>query len=76
MTVPLMKITGSGLFAIACAVALLWTCLIGEQIMMRQAREERAIVLRGIDAQRSWHQARPVSAPVAKPSRRLRFAAG
>ena len=73
---PLIKITGSGLFAIACAVALLWTCLIGEQIMMRQAQEERALVLRGIDAQLSWRRVRPVKTPVAKPSRLSRFAAG
>jgi len=74
--VPLMKITGSGLFAIACAVALLWSCLIGEQIMMRRAQEQRALVLRGLDAQQSWRRPRPVSAPALPPSGRPRLAAG
>jgi hypothetical protein len=74
--VPLTKITGSGLFAIACAVALLWTCLIGERMMMRSAQAERALVLRGIDAQQSWRRPRPVAAPAVPPSRLTRFAAG
>ena len=73
---PLMKITGSGLLAIACAVALLWTCLIGERVMLRRAQEQRALVLRGLDAQRSWRRSQPVSTPVIPPSRMARPAAG
>ncbi len=73
---PLMKITGSGLFAIACAVALLWTCLIGERLMMGRAQEQRALVLRGIDAQQSWRRPRPVATPAIPRSRLSRFVAG
>jgi hypothetical protein len=30
---PVAKISGQGLFAIACSVALLWSYLIGERVM-------------------------------------------
>ena len=36
---PVAKITGQGLIAIGCSVALLWTCLLVEQItLLRAAR--------------------------------------
>jgi hypothetical protein len=71
-----MKITGSGLLAIACAVALLWTCLIGEHVMFERARQERALVMRGLDAQRNGRHAQPVSTPAFPHPRTPRPAAG
>ncbi len=41
----IVRITGSGLSAIALSVALLWTCLLGERMMMRDARRENARIL-------------------------------
>lgn len=49
--VPLAKITIPGLSAIACAVVLLWTCLLGERALMNRAYAERANVMRSIERQ-------------------------
>ncbi len=57
---PVAKITGQGLFAIGCAVALLWTCLFAERAMMRRAWAERAEVMRTVvesQRQRNTHPA-------------------
>ena len=43
---PIIKITGQGLSAIALSVALLWGCIIGEGVTARRAFSERAKVLR------------------------------
>jgi len=59
---PIVKITGQGLSAIALAVALLWGCWIGERVTMHRAMVERERVLR--DLRRLRHQPEPVSFPV------------
>jgi hypothetical protein len=46
---PIAKITGQGLLAIGCAVALLWSSLAAERAMMRRAYAERAEVMRGLE---------------------------
>ena len=38
---PIAKITGQGLLAIACSVALLWGCLIAERVVLRAAVAEQ-----------------------------------
>ena len=43
---PLVRITREGLAMIALAVALLWGCVVGQHVMMRQALLERARVMR------------------------------
>lgn len=40
------KITGQGLSAIAVLVVLLWTCIIGERLLMRSAHSDMSQVLR------------------------------
>jgi len=45
---PFAKITGSGLAAIACAVAALWACILGERITFERAYAERAAVMRSL----------------------------
>ncbi len=67
---PIAKITGQGLTAIALSVALLWGCLIGERVMVRRASAERAQVMR--DLRRIRLRANPVqlhprSEPVSVP---------
>ena len=42
---PIAKITGQGLFAIACSVALLWTCLFAERVIVHRAAGERRQLL-------------------------------
>jgi hypothetical protein len=60
--VPLFKITIPGLSAIACAVVLLWACLLGERISMRRALEQRTSVIR---AMQQLHK--PSAPPVSMP---------
>ncbi len=61
---PVVKITGQGLWAMALAVALLWGCVAGERLLSRRAATERARVLREIKVfQRTWRP-QPVSAPL------------
>jgi len=66
---PIARITGQGLFAMGCSVALLWSCLIGERVMLRHADSERIQVLRQIEQLRLQPRPVPVSAPSA--SRRM-----
>ena len=67
---PAPKITGQGLFAIACSVALLWGCLIGERVMLRDAATERVKVFREMEQLQHHTRPTPVSAPVPSASRR------
>jgi hypothetical protein len=58
---PVARITGPGLAAIALSVALLWGCVIGQRVMMRQALLERARVMRQLVYPQ--HRTQPVSVP-------------
>ena len=74
---PVAKITGQGLSAIALSVALLWGCLIGERVASRRAFSERAKVLRDISRMQRRQRTQPVSAPAAPfTPHRARVAAG
>ena len=59
---PIVKITGQGLSAIALSVALLWGCWMKQQSVARQDGVERARVLRDLREMR--HHGMPVSAPI------------
>jgi hypothetical protein len=75
---PLAKITGPGLAAIAGSVALLWSCVILQHIAQRDAWIERARVIREVRNLRQLRQ--PHTVPVSDPSplvpRRLHVTAG
>ena len=43
-----MKITRSGLAAIACSVALLWGCILAERMELNRAYAERDAVMRTV----------------------------
>ena len=73
---PIVKITGQGMSAIALSVALLWGCLIGERLAARRAFSERAKVLRDISRLRRRERTQPVSAPSPFLSHRPRVASG
>jgi len=62
---PIAKITGQGLAAIAVSVVLLWACLIGEQLILNRSYARRAQVmqdLRRMQVNRGGTQ--PASTPV------------
>jgi hypothetical protein len=73
---PIVKITGQGLSAIALSVALLWGCLMGERVAARRAFSERAKVLRDISRMKRRQRTQPVSAPSPFIPHRARVAAG
>jgi hypothetical protein len=61
---PIAKITGQGLVAIALSVFLLWGFVLGQRALERRAYAERAQVLREIRMQ----QRRPRPIPVSLPN--------
>jgi len=72
---PIARITGQGLAAIACAVALLWGSFIGERIMVQRAAAARVTVMRDLERMQRTRRSQPVSVPVHKP-RPVRVTAG
>ena len=60
---PIARITGQGLAAIALSVALLWACFIGERLMVRHALDQRAQLMRELHQMQRDHRAQPVSSP-------------
>ena len=69
---PIAKITGQGLAAVALAVALLWGCFIGERLMVRQALAQRAQLMRELHQMQRERRTQPVAAPTQRaphPSR-------
>jgi len=74
---PIVKITGQGLSAIACSVALLWGCWIEEQSLARRDHLERARLLHDLKVlQQSVPASQPVSAPFRRAPRTQRTTAG
>lgn len=69
---PIAKITGQGLAAIACSVALLWACLVGERVTVRHARREHARVIRDLHFMQTHRRVEPVSIPVPVTPRGVR----
>lgn len=59
--VPLLKITNFGLLAIACAVAILWSCVLGERTLTRRAAEERQTVIRSMERMQKAHHLEPAA---------------
>lgn len=66
---PVAKISGQGLYAIACSVALLWGCLIGERVMLRHAASERVRVLHEIEQLQRRSRPTPTIAPLPSSAR-------
>jgi hypothetical protein len=70
---PIAKITGQGLAAIACSVALLWACFLGERLTVRHANREYARVIRDLHQMQTQRRIEPVSVPVPlQPPVRMR----
>jgi len=73
---PIAKITGQGLAAIALSVALLWGIFIGERVLVRQTLEQRTLVMRELQEMQRGHRTEPVSTPVPLPGHPLRVTVG
>ncbi len=58
------KITGQGLAAIALSVAVLWGCLITEQVTWNHSYERRAQVMREMRHLQLLNRTQPASTPV------------
>ncbi len=67
---PIARITGPGLAAMALSVMALWGCFIAERLTMRRALAEQTRVMRDLDRMRSRERTpQPVSTPARKPKR-------
>jgi hypothetical protein len=73
---PIAKITGQGLAAIALSVALLWACLIGERMLVSQTLAQRAQVMRELHQMQREHGTQPVSTPAHRSAHSARVAIG
>jgi len=74
---PIAKITGQGLAAIALSVALLWACFIAERVTVRRARIEQAQVMRDLrDLQRQRRGTEPAASPLPQVPRPERVYVG
>jgi hypothetical protein len=71
---PIVKITGQGLATIACAVALLWGCFIGERLTAKRAFAERARIMRDLHLLQKKQQ--PVTVPIHRYGHPVRSTAG
>jgi hypothetical protein len=72
---PIVKITGQGLSAIALSVALLWGCLLEERAITRHTYAERARVLQDLRRLRRTPQ-QPASAPLPQTQQVPRVTTG
>jgi len=73
---PIARITGQGLAAIALSVALLWACFIGERLMVRNAIDQRAQLMRELHQMQRDRRAQPVSAPAHRGPHPTRVTVG
>jgi hypothetical protein len=74
--VSVAKITGQGLTSIAILVALLWTCAIGERVILGRANAGAAQVMRAMRELRFKTRREPAATPVRLPHRRLHTEVG
>lgn len=73
---PIARITGQGLGAIAVAVGILWACFIGERVLFHQAYTQRAQVMRELQQMQRLRRLEPASAPVHHYSHPVRTSLG
>lgn len=67
--ISIARITGQGLASIAILVALLWTCIIGERLLSRDATHGAEQVMQALRALRFKIRHEPAAAP-ARPAHR------
>ena len=67
--VSVARITGQGLTSIAILVALLWTCLICQRVILGRANAGAAQVMRAMRELRLKNRRQPAAAPARPPHR-------
>ncbi|MGA2736161.1 MAG: hypothetical protein ABSG65_01790 [Bryobacteraceae bacterium] len=67
--VSVAKITGQGLTSIAILVAILWTCAIGERVILGRANAGAAQVMREMRELQYENRRLPAAAPTRKGHR-------
>jgi hypothetical protein len=73
---PIAKITGQGLAAIALSVLLLWSCFVGAHLTVKRAVAQQAQVMRELHQLQRDRQAQPVSAPRPQGTHPVRATVG
>jgi hypothetical protein len=73
---PIAKITGQGLAAVAASVALLWTCILADRAAEQMAVNERARVVREVQQMQQRLRPEPASTPSPFSRHRLQMNAG
>ena len=73
---PIAKITGQGLAAIALSVALLWACFVGERLLVRHTLDQRVQLMRELHRMQRDHRAQPVYAPTPRGPHPTRVTVG
>jgi hypothetical protein len=73
---PIAKITGQGLAAIALSVGLLWACLVGERLTLNRAVARRAEVMRELRQLQLRNRTVPASTPIQRRSNPSRVTIG
>ena len=74
--IPVAKITGHGLMSIAILVALLWTCVIGEHVILGRANSGAEEVVRAMRELRFKSRRHPAAIPARRPGHRLHAEVG
>ncbi|HLK47422.1 MAG TPA: hypothetical protein VKT49_04770 [Bryobacteraceae bacterium] len=62
------KITTPGLAAMTVSVAILWSCFIGEQVVLRNAAHQQTRVLYEMKLLRQRQRSQPASTPIPQKS--------
>ena len=70
------RITTPGLAAMGVSVTLLWSCLIGERVLMRNAAHEQTRLLHEMNLLRQKQRSEPASAPLPVRPHRPQAAKG
>jgi hypothetical protein len=73
---PIARITGQGLTAIAFSVSLLWGCVIVQRMEHRSAVTERARIVREVRQMQRQHRSEPAATPSPFTRRRTQVTAG
>jgi hypothetical protein len=61
---PIAKITGEGLAAIALSVGLLWSCFVGERLILNRSYAHRTQVMRDLRQMQLRNRTQPASTPM------------
>ena len=73
---PIAKITGRGLAAIAVSVGLLWSCFVGERLILKRSYAKRAQVFRELRQMQLMQHTQPASTPLSPSPHRSNTTVG